>query len=363
MTTMTTMEVVKHVMSRMGHLFEDTCKLIVRPERAVYTPSDLGPTVFRLSEDDPLRYHRVDMELENMRGQKLHCSWFRRLDPPTPDPTPCVVYLHGNCGSRLDALEILPVLQQGMSLFAYDASGSGLSEGEYVSLGFYERQDLASVVEFLHASHQVSTIGLWGRSMGAVTSIMYAARDDSIACVVGDSPFANLRDLCGDLVQQHARWVPNTVVSAVVNKMRGRIIRMVGFDIDDLDTVSHGARSTVPAFLFHGEDDDFVLPKHSLRVANSYAGPCLHRIVKGGHNSYRGDDLDSIVIPFLRLYLIEKPQEIARCAKVKRAAVPEAPAESPNNSAGATAEDRDGEENENEEDVSSTAPQEPEVAR
>jgi hypothetical protein len=38
----------------------------------------------------------------------------------------------------------------------------------------------------------VSTIGLWGRSMGAVTALMYADYDPSIGGLVLDSPFSNL---------------------------------------------------------------------------------------------------------------------------------------------------------------------------
>lgn len=34
------------------------------------------------------------------------------------------------------------LLDRGINLVAFDFSGSGLSEGEYVSLGFYESQDV-----------------------------------------------------------------------------------------------------------------------------------------------------------------------------------------------------------------------------
>ena len=44
----------------------------------------------------------------------------------------------------LHLLQVL--LSGGMSVFAFDMVGSGMSEGEYVSLGFYERDDLAAVV-------------------------------------------------------------------------------------------------------------------------------------------------------------------------------------------------------------------------
>jgi enterochelin esterase-like enzyme len=49
-----------------------------------------------------------------------------------------------------------------------------------------------AVIEYLRSCGLVSRIGLWGRSMGAATSILVAARDPSIAGMVLDSSFSNL---------------------------------------------------------------------------------------------------------------------------------------------------------------------------
>ncbi len=55
---------------------------------------------------------------------------------------------------------------------SFDFAGSGLSDGEYVSLGYYEKDDLAVVVEYLQNVRNVGPIALWGRSMGAATALM-----------------------------------------------------------------------------------------------------------------------------------------------------------------------------------------------
>jgi len=48
--------------------------------------------------------------------------------------------LHGNSSSRLEALQFIKVLiPNGISVISFDFSGSGMSEGEYVSLGYYEQ--------------------------------------------------------------------------------------------------------------------------------------------------------------------------------------------------------------------------------
>lgn len=49
---------------------------------------------------------------------------------------PCVIYLHGNCGSRCDANDAVKLLlPQGIAVCCFDFSGSGYSEGDHISLG------------------------------------------------------------------------------------------------------------------------------------------------------------------------------------------------------------------------------------
>jgi cephalosporin-C deacetylase-like acetyl esterase len=273
---------------------------------------DLGPDVFRVAEDSDETFHREDIELENMRGMKVQCSWFHPEDHH--QRLPCVIYLHGNCGSRLDALEALFLLRHGFTLFSFDASGSGLSDGEYVSLGFYERQDLAAVVEYLHETNKVLSIGLWGRSMGAVTAIMYGAKDPCIRAIVADSPFSSLRELVKDMVKKHASKVPWLLIRVAVDRIRRYIISHASFDINDLDAVRFAKECEAPAVFYHGADDDFVLPYHSLQIAENYKGSCMHHVVLGDHNSSRLRDVQDTVIPFLKLYLIDKIIDSERVA-------------------------------------------------
>ena len=71
----------------------------------------------------------------------------------------------------------------------FDFAGCGKSGGDYISLGWWERDDVAMIVEHLRKRRRVSTIGLWGRSMGAATALLHADRDPSIAALILDSPF------------------------------------------------------------------------------------------------------------------------------------------------------------------------------
>jgi len=60
------------------------------------------------------------------------------------------VYLHCNTGSRLEGRVYLDeIIKKKMALCVFDFSGSGMSEGEYISLGYHELNDVESVISYL----------------------------------------------------------------------------------------------------------------------------------------------------------------------------------------------------------------------
>ncbi len=68
-----------------------------------------------------------------------------------------------------------------------------MSEGGHVSLGYYEKEDLRVMIDRLKVQFDLRTFVLWGRSMGAVTALLYAAKyPENIMAVVSDNAFSDL---------------------------------------------------------------------------------------------------------------------------------------------------------------------------
>lgn len=212
-----------------------------------------------------------------------------------------MIYLHGNSSSRLEALSCLPILlKYDITLFCLDLSGSGHSDGEYVSLGYYERDDLSVVIEHLRQSGTVGCIGLWGRSMGAATALLHGDRDPSIAAMVLDSPFTSLRSLAEELVDVFIGVnLPKWMVSIALNMIRSTIKSKAQFDINDLCPINHVDKTFIPALFVAAEGDTFIKPEHAKKLYSSYAGDKNLIIVDGDHNSARPKFfLDSVAIFF-----------------------------------------------------------------
>ena len=288
-------------MARAG--YQELVNAIVRPPRADYKEEALGPPAFAFCGR---RFTRTDFTLKTKRGLNLQCSHWEPVERAT-DRIPVVIYMHGNSSARVEVLPQLSyLLSLGLAVFSFDFAGSGHSDGEYVSLGYYEREDLMCIIAHLRATDVVSTIALWGRSMGAATALMHGDRDPSIACMVLDSPFADLSQLCEEMVDKARDQginVPNFVASVAIRMIRNSVKKQADFDLRRISPVSHAERCFIPALFVAGEHDDFIDKAHSERIHARYAGDKNLIIVEGDHNSPRPRFMFDSVSIFLQTCL------------------------------------------------------------
>lgn len=288
-------------MSVISKGYKDLWKSIIRPPRDQYSISDLGPQEFEIKGRI---YKRTDFQLVNSRKLKLECSFFEPIDEHrVAAELPCVIYLHGNCSSRIEALPaVQSLLPAHITVFCFDMAGSGLSEGEYISLGWYERDDVDCVVTYLRNTGRVSCIGLWGRSMGAVTALLHIDRDPSIAGAVLDSPFANLRQLAEELAKSYTK-LPGFVLSSVMYFIKKTIKKKGGFNLEDLNPLDHVNKSFIPVQFIAASGDTFILPHHTQKLHDNYAGEKVLKIVEGDHNSVRPEYVNNGVTIFFHYVL------------------------------------------------------------
>lgn len=287
---------------------------IIRPPRASYSRTELGERTF-LSEDVPAM--REDITLTNARGCKIQASHFR----PTalsPD-APVVVYLHGNGSCRVEATMLIPhVIPYGLALFAFDFSGSGRSEGDFISLGVHEKHDVQTVLDYLVHQCSVKRIVLWGHSMGAATAVMYAGlcqANEALVALVLDSPFASFDKLAHSMVAEMPipLGVPRKLILSVgVRAVRKVVRERANFDVYDIDPLSAVRKITrpLPAVFLHGSADVVVPLSHGQLLYKNY--PCNDKTMlvlqEFEHDTQRPDWAMDRVFVFLQRHLRENGQ-------------------------------------------------------
>ena len=282
--------------------YEVLWKAIIRPPRDEYIEEELGFPNFTIENR---RYIRKDFELLNFQGYLLKVSMIEPDPKERPqDIMPCVIYLHANASSRIEGLHVRRfLLKRNINLCIFDFQGSGLSEGEYISLGYHEKHQVKNIVDFVEKYPGVGKIGLWGRSMGAATALIYANMDKRIKAIVVDSPFEDFRKLAKEMVLGQIK-LPGFLVEGAISIIGKSVKNRNGMDINDIKAIDAVKNCDIPIIFIHAKDDELVPYHHSEDLIKNYKGKNkILKTVNGGHNGRRVNHLMEYVGDFFAKHL------------------------------------------------------------
>ena len=161
----------------------DAWKILISPQKMSYSMQDLGYTIMSYSK---FTSHRHDSTFINSRGNNVNFSVYFPVSVSAKSDCletfnlhcPCLIYCHSQGGCRIEGQFLQEFcIENGIGLCLFDFAGCGKSTGEFVTLGWKETDDLSQLIDILTRDYEATQIALWGRSMGAVTSIMFAERN------------------------------------------------------------------------------------------------------------------------------------------------------------------------------------------
>lgn len=280
-------------------------RMILRPPRmsdgrAMYILKRLSP------EDLGIPYEKMHFEVrENPTGQKLKmAAWWMQL-PHRSDRT--VIFIHGYADAKVGAIAWASLWREsGWNILAIDLRAHGESEGDVVTGGLREREDIAQIIDELRLTHpdQTRHLALFGVSFGASIAAQVAAHRNDLAGVVMDSPYLDYHRAV--MVQMQRNLLP--LVS-----LHGLVVRWIawhtGTTPKELSLLDNLAKATCPTLMFLSEDDQYVPPDDRAKIlqhisaATSLGAVCqTHVFPQAQHNLAYATDPDrykSILIPFL----------------------------------------------------------------
>jgi dipeptidyl aminopeptidase/acylaminoacyl peptidase len=111
-------------------------------------------------------------------------------------------------GYKMAYTEMIPIAttltQRGYGAILPTLRAHGDSEGELISFGLYELQDLEAAYQYLLTRSEIDPerIGMFGNSMGGALAILYAAKNPAIKAVVTQSPYDSLNNTIGVSVKK-----------------------------------------------------------------------------------------------------------------------------------------------------------------
>ena len=176
-----------------------------------------------------------------------------------------VIYLHGVGDCKIDGLHFAKLLHDNnYNVVLYDSRRHGNSGGTYCTYGYYEKNDLIRVIDFVTSRPDlaVGSVGLFGTSMGAAVSLQAAALDKRIAAVVAENSFATLRTIF-DEYQKRMIKLPFHYLRNIVIKRSERLARFKANEVSPLASV---AAIHIPLLVIYGTHDRLINSKYSLML-------------------------------------------------------------------------------------------------
>ncbi|MBN1812695.1 MAG: alpha/beta fold hydrolase, partial [Anaerolineae bacterium] len=230
---------------------------------------------------DPTDYGLAykDVSFRSRDGLTLR-GWFI---PANSSAHGTVIFCHGHAGSMDPDIAYVPWFNAaGFNVLMFDFRAHGRSEGDRVSLGYFECQDLLGAIDYLQ-SQGITEVGVMGFSMGGAVGLVTAAQNEAIRAAISDGGFARLESavLGWGLERGLPRWLAFIIARLIITVTGWRL----GVRITEADPIRWVARIAPRAVLFiHGDQDPFVtIADVEALYAKSGKPKALWRVAEAQH--------------------------------------------------------------------------------
>lgn len=209
-----------------------------------------------------------EVEFPTANGRLLKGWWL-----PRPGERRVIVTASGYRGRKEDVLGLSSILWRNgynVLLFDYRAHGPGRAEGELVTLGHRELQDLQAAIKYTRSRLEDPLLGLLGGSMGASVALLAAARDPQVLAVWADSPFTSQREIINFVWHRQTHLPGHPVLDLAEWLFESRTgHRWLDFaPINEMEKLGNR-----PVYLIHGTSDTMVPIDHAYRLYAAAPGP------------------------------------------------------------------------------------------
>lgn len=184
-----------------------------------------------------------------------------------------IILCHGYGSMRAEMLpEAATLTGHGYSALLFDFRGHGESEGDLVTMGYDEVQDVQAAVAYLLTRPDVEPdrIGVLGHSMGGATVVRAAAQTPELKAVVAEGAYASLADtIANDFTNLTGlpRFPFAPLVVALGEWQTGLNTSLVR-PVDDIARLSPR-----PVLLIHGLADTVIPPENARRLYQAAREP------------------------------------------------------------------------------------------
>lgn len=224
------------------------------------------------------------IQIRNKDGLKLAAYLFL----PEHEPRFFLLVCHGFRGAKENGGRIYPFAEQvkeiGGGVLAFDFSGSGKSEGEFLYMTLRRQaDDLGSVMDYIKVRYNVPLV-LLGRSFGGSTVLAAGADEQVMACILWSTPVFLSETFTAMLPDAYKNLSAGQIVH--IHDDAGDYELDAGFLQDlltqDMDQYL-AALGDKKVLLIHARDDEVVPVENAEYIKQKLKQAKLHIIDDAGH--------------------------------------------------------------------------------
>lgn len=199
---------------------------------------------------------KEEVKIQSNKGYELYGWW-----SPSEGAKRTVILVHGITSNIFGMLKYYDLYhRKGFNVLMYDHRNHGLSGGKNTTLGYHEKEDLETCVQWVRARvGDEGIISTHGESMGAAVAIQHAGIYGSVDFLVADCPFADLNKQLLDVIKREQKlplWV-GLPGASLLSKVSGNGWYKQSSPMDVIEDV------TMPLLIIHGEADTYITPDHA----------------------------------------------------------------------------------------------------
>jgi hypothetical protein len=170
-----------------------------------------------------------------------------------------VILSHGYFGhAEQVALGAKNLLKHNYNVLIVEARGHGKSEGNYIGMGWHDRLDILSWIDYLNNNYNDINIILYGVSMGAATTMMTSGEvlPSNVICAISDCSYTSAIEEFSYQIKSLFHLPPFPIINIfnIIVKIRA------GYSLKDVDALNQLKKSKIPMLIIHGDKDTFVPP-------------------------------------------------------------------------------------------------------
>jgi alpha-beta hydrolase superfamily lysophospholipase len=238
-----------------------------------------------------------ELECRTADGLRL-AGWV--VSPPRPRGT--LVLFHGLRGHRGRLVSrILFLAAAGFRCVAFDLRGHGQSDGNHTSFGYFERYDVATILDLVQSRWPDQPHAVLGISMGAAAVCYAADRVQSCCAII-------LESLYHDLASAFQTRVGTAFPAWFGRFARGVVWlteRRLGVRLERLAPVGHMAElSAMPVLFLTGSDDPHASPDDVRDLFDHCPEPREFAVIPGARHDnvceVGGQTYRDIILNFLQ---------------------------------------------------------------